>query len=343
MRNTVKMPYILDKAQRGWGRAGWLNVLLLPLSLVYGLLMMARRRCYRLGVFRRISLAVPVIVVGGMTVGGSGKTPAVLSLVRYLQDRGLRPGVICKGYKGHSPFWPREVNDSTTATLVGDEAQLIYELTGAAVVAGPQRARNGIYLIDKFGCNVLISDDGFQHHALERDLDIVVLDAESVYGNNWCLPGGPLREFRGQIKWADIVLVNGVNEGPRLAGTRAGRMSMTIAEAYNLSDGARKPLSEFIGAPVHGVAGTGNPARFFRQLEQLGINVVRHPFPNHHPFVESDFAFSGDGLVLMTEKDAIKCRDMTIGNRLWAIPAVTEIDQWVFERIDRLVFPQPLF
>ena len=329
-----------DKLQQGWQRAGWLNYLLFPLSLVYGLLMLARMHCYRLGVFKRISLAVPVIVVGGVTVGGSGKTPVALSLVRHFQDKGFRPGVVCKGYKGHSPFWPREVNDSTTAALVGDEAQLIYELTGAPVVAGPERARNGVWLIDKFDCNILFSDDGFQHHALERDLDILVLDGQAGYGNGWCLPAGPLREFRSQIKRADVVLVNGANEESRFEGLDASRMSVRISEAYNLSGGIWKQLSEFTGEPVHGVAGVGNPARFFRQLEQIGIDLVRHPFPDHHQFEESDLDFGDGRLILMTEKDAIKCRDMTIANKLWAIPAIIEIDQCVFDRINQLISPE---
>lgn len=328
---------MLDKLQQGWRQAGWLNYLLFPLSLVYGLLMLARRYCYQLGVFKRISLAVPVIVVGGVTVGGSGKTPVVLSLVRHFQDKGFCPGVVCKGYKGHSPFWPREVNDSTTAALVGDEAQLIYELTGAPVVAGPERVRNGVCLIDKFGCNILFSDDGFQHHALERDLDILVLDGQVGYGNGWCLPAGPLREFRSQVKRADIVLVNGAGKEFRFEGPNSSRMSMRISEAYNLSGGTRKRLSEFTGEPVHGVAGVGNPTRFFRQLEELGIDLVRHPFPDHHQFEESDLDFGDDGFILMTEKDAIKCRNMTIANKLWAIPAITEIDQRVFGRIDQLI------
>ena len=328
---------MLDKLQQGWQRPGWLNYLLLPLSLVYGLLMLARRQCYRLGVFKRISLAVPVIVIGGVTVGGSGKTPVVLSLVRYFQDKGFRPGVICKGYKGNSPFWPREVNDSTTATLVGDEAQLIYELTGVAVVAGPERVRNGVCLIDKFGCDILFSDDGFQHHALERDLDILALDGQAGYGNGWCLPAGPLREFRSQTRRADIVLVNGASEQRRFEIPDASRMSVRISEAYNLAGGIRKQLSEFTGEPVHGVAGVGNPTRFFRQLEQFGIDLVRHPFPDHHQFEESDLEFGDDGIILMTEKDAVKCRDMTIANNLWAVPAITEIDARVFDQIDQLI------
>ena len=330
---------MLDKLQQGWRQAGWLNYLLFPLSLVYGLLMLARRRCYQLGICKSVSLAVPLVVVGGITVGGSGKTPVVLSLVRYLQDQGLRPGVICRGYKGRSTFWPREVNGSTTAALVGDEARLIYQLTGVAVVAGPDRVANGVCLIDKFGCNVLISDDGFQRHALQRDLDIVVLDGQAGYGNGWCLPAGPLREFRSQVERADIVLVNGAGQELYIKGPQAGRMSMRVAEAYNLSDGARKPLSEFVGESVHAVAGVGNPARFFRQLERLGMDVAPHPFPDHHPFVESDLVFGDDSPVLMTEKDAVKCRHMTIKNRLWAVPAITHIDRRVFDRIDRLIAP----
>ncbi len=330
---------MLNKLQQGWRQANWLNRLLLPLSVVYGLLMLARRQCYRIGICKQISLVTPVIVVGGVTVGGSGKTPVVLALVRYLRDQGLSPGVICKGYKGCSTFWPREVNESTTAALVGDEAQLIYELTGVPVVAGPERVRNGIYLIDKFGCNVLLSDDGFQHHALQRDLDIVVLDGQGGYGNGWCLPAGPLREFSSQIRRADIVLVNGADDEIRFAGARAKRMSMILSEAYNLADGDRKPLSEFAGGPVHGVAGVGNPIRFFRQLEQLGLDVIRHAFPDHHPFEESDLDFGDDGWILMTEKDAIKCRDMAIKNKLWAIPATVEMDPNVFDRIDQLISP----
>ena len=310
--------------------------------MLYGIAMLIRLGCYRLGILKSISMSVPVVVVGGLSVGGSGKTPVVLALIKRFQDQGRRPGVISRGYKGCSEFWPRQVGDNTTAQIVGDEPQLIFELTRAAVVVGPDRPSNGVQLIDKLNCDVLISDDGFAHHRLKRDVDIVVIDGQLGYGNGWCLPAGPLREFPSQLRRADIVLVNSIAETsaektlmpPKL---QTSMVTVKLFDAYNLNDGSRKMLTEFANNTVHAVAGLGNPARFFQQLRQLGLDVIEHPFPDHHKYSESDLGFAEGSVILMTEKDGIKCRDMSIAKNLWAVPATLEMDDQVFEQIDRII------
>jgi tetraacyldisaccharide 4'-kinase len=305
-----------------------LNYLLTPLSFCYVLVVEFRHACYRVGIFKSSTLTVPVIVVGSINVGGSGKSPLVMSLVSHLQAAGYKPGVISRGYGGNSDFWPREVNESTTAELVGDEPQLIFEQCNVPVVVGPDRVSDGRYLIDKMDCNILVSDDGYQHFALNRDIDIAVVDGQYGFGNGWCLPAGPLREPKSAINRADIVVVN---------GRSTETMDMELQQAYNLANRSQRALAGFRGGPVHAVAGIGNPSRFFDQLEEAGLEIIPHAFPDHFRYTAEDIDFGDDRNVLMTEKDGIKCRRMVSAENIWIVPGILRVEEEFFQRISDLL------
>ena len=335
---------MLRALRRGWRRPRWLNRLLYPLSLGYAFAMRLRRIAYRAGILRRHALPVPLIVVGNLSVGGVGKTPLVMELVARLQRRGFAPGVISRGYRrggggGGGGRETREVGEHSSAAEVGDEPLLIARRCRAPVAVGASRLRSARWLIEERGCNILVSDDGFQHHALRRDLDIVVVDGERRFGNGWCLPAGPLREPPGALGRADLVVVNGdAND------TDEFNMTTRIAHAVCIADGRRRELGEFAGQAVHALAAIGNPRRFFRQLQGYGIDVVAHPFPDHHPFTAADIegvAAGDDAPLLMTEKDAVKCEplvDAQLARRCWVAPLRVTLgaglDAAVFARLD---------
>ena len=282
-------------------------------------------------------LPVPVVVVGGISVGGSGKTPMVLSLIDHLRGEGMRPGVISRGYGGNSDFWPRVVGDDTSAELVGDEPQLIWQISGAPVVVGPERVRCGQHLLDRFDCDVIISDDGFQHFALKRDHDLVVVDGEAGIGNGWCLPSGPLREPVSALSRAHTVVVNGESSFDDKLGVPVYEMRSELGDARNLVTEETRPLSEFAGSTINAMAAIGNPDRFFAQLKELGLSVEPRPFPDHYQYDEADLPKSDDAIVMMTEKDGIKCQGMRsepFARNVWIVPAKVSVDAAVFERVD---------
>ena len=324
---------MLDKLQAGWVHPVWINYLLLPVSWLYALLHGIRALPYRVGIRSPAKPGVPVIVVGAISVGGSGKTPLVIALGRHLRQQGYRPGVISRGYRGQSVAWPRLVDSDTPASEVGDEAVLIRSSADLPVAAGPSRIEDARLLIDRCGCDIIISDDGFQHFALGRDLDVVVVDSDIGIGNGWCLPAGPLREPRSGLGRADIVVENGTSADTGTKGDHA--MRMEFLQARNLGNGAVSEVAGFAGSRVHAVAALGNPQRFFRQLEDLGLDIERHPFPDHHPFRAEDLEFAGDAPVLMTEKDAVKCLDMPNAQRLWAVEARAVVDDGFYSRVSR--------
>ena len=320
---------MLEQLQRGWRQPGWLNYAFLPLTFLYRLLHGLRYGCYKLGLCKRVRLQVPVIVVGGISVGGAGKTPLVIALARHYREAGMKPGIICRGYGGASRSWPMAVDHATDAGLVGDEAQLMFELSGVPVVAGPDRVRDGLMLVDKFDCDLVISDDGFQHYRLQRDADVVVIDGEAGLGNGWCLPAGPLREPPSAVTRADAIVFNILESSlpvPVLEERHPPVFSVSVelGVPYNLHSGEKRALEEFSGNHAHAVAGLGNPARFFTQLESAGVIVNKRAFADHHPFVESDFTGMEDAPILMTEKDGIKCRDMKAAQNMWAVPATVK-------------------
>ncbi len=335
MRSTVSriLDRVLDNIQQGWREPNLASVLLYPLSVLYRLVVVLRHAGYRTGLFRSSKLPVPVIVIGGISVGGSGKTPLVIAMVQFLKEQGYSPGVLSRGYGGQSDSWPRQVGKSTTADIVGDEPQLIFERCEVPVVVGPDRVQSGSHLIEAFGCDVLVSDDGFQHFALRRDLDVVVIDGEFGTANHWCLPAGPLREPVSSLDRAHVLVVNGNPDRTRLKGKEALAMHVEVRDAKNLATGRVHGLPAFQGAPVHAVAGVGNPRRFFRALQGAGLTVVNHAFPDHHQYSPEDFCFDPVQEILMTEKDAVKCREMKNKEKMWAVPAYLHADPEIFETV----------
>ena len=310
-----------NKLQAGWITPGWINYVVLPLSWLYILLHTIKAWTYRAGLQKTTRVPVPVIVVGAITVGGSGKTPLVITLARQLRARGYRPGVITRGYKGQSTIWPRLVKPDTPVLEVGDEALLIRMSADLPVVAGPDRAQDAKMLIEKCNCDVVVSD-----------LDIVVIDSEFGFGNGWCLPAGPLREPVRSLKRADIKVRNG-NYGYKQEGD-GHTMDMQIRAIRNLSDGKAVDIADLKNDPVHAVAALGNPERFFRQLEGFGLDVIRHRFADHHFYSVEDVAFGDDLPVLMSEKDAVKCHDLPHTERLFVVEAEAVMHDDFFREIE---------
>lgn len=276
------------------------------------LLLRILERCYAGIVQSRIPLSsdilpVPVVVVGNFTAGGTGKTPLIIAIVEHLQCIGRKPGVISRGY-GRTGKSAYALSGESSAEQSGDEPLLIYRRTKAPVQVDSDRLAAAKKLISD-GCDVIISDDGLQHHRLPRQLEIEVFDALRGYGNGHLLPAGPLRELPREV---DFRISNG-QIGDSLT---AFGMQLAVDKCYRLHDGATKSLAEFSGQTVQAIAGIGNPGRFFKTLIDAGLQITEHPFPDHHRFTASDLP---SGTVMMTEKDAVKC---LTSNRtdLWSVP-----------------------
>lgn len=294
----------LNRIWYGGAAAGWL---LLPLSWLFALLSAVRRAGYRAGILESTKLGKPVILVGNLTVGGTGKTPFVVWLVQRLQAAGYKPGVVSRGH-GRRDHAPQLVAEDSNAADVGDEPLLIRRRTGRPVAVGRERVLAARLLLTQ-DVDVLVSDDGLQHYALQRDVEIVTIDGRRGFGNARLLPAGPLREPASRLRDAlGIVMVEGHNE-TSLAGRPVFHMHLAAERIAPLDgDVARSiPLEALRGQRVHAVAGIGHPERFFRTLEGAGLEPVPHPFPDHHVFQAADLEFADDLPVLMTEKDAVKC------------------------------------
>jgi len=294
---------------------------LAPLAWLYRAVVSARRRAYAAGWFARGSAGVPVIVVGNLTVGGTGKTPLAVFLANELRARGFRVGLLSRGYGRHESA-PRVVSADSDWRIVGDEPLILARSGCDTVVAADRLA--GARLLAARGAQVIITDDGLQHLRLARECEIVVVDGARGFGNAQLLPAGPLREPLGALKHADIVVVNGAAEHTSLAALE-GALSMRLRalDPVPLAGGAPRPLAAFAGSPVHAVAGIGNPQRFFRDLRAQGLELREHPFADHHAFSAADLAFDDDLPVLMTEKDAVKCLAFA-APKLWYVPVTTD-------------------
>lgn len=277
-------------------------------------------------------MPVPVIVIGNLSVGGTGKTPLVIAIVEFLKQRGWKPGVIARGYGGRSTYWPRALEASDSSEQVGDEPLMVLRRTGGPVIVGPDRVANARMLIEQLDCNVVVSDDGFQHLKIARDIDIVVIDGNRRFGNGWCLPAGPLREFKSCLKWANITVVNSA------PGQEQGEHEMTIEtdRLYRLdAPEITRALDGLRDRRVHAIAGLGNPQRFFGALQQEGLNFTPHQFPDHHAYTKQDFDFLKCGDVLiMTEKDAVKCDSIDITAEIWVLPIAAKLDKAFYDDLE---------
>ncbi|MBU6470415.1 MAG: tetraacyldisaccharide 4'-kinase [Gammaproteobacteria bacterium] len=301
-------------------------LLLVPFSWLFMLLTAIRRAGYRFGIFKSTRLPAPVIVVGNITVGGTGKTPLVIWLSQALQARGYRPGIVTRGYGGKSKHWPLPVTATTAAALAGDEAVLLARATGLPVMAGPDRMQAARQLLHDQAVNVIVSDDGLQHYRLGRDLQIVTLDGERGCGNGWRLPAGPLRESTAAIKKADVVVCKSRLPAGIELPPHTPVMHMNLLEAVRLHDGLRVPLANFRGRSVHSIAGIGHPEQFFALLAAAGIQVEPHPLPDHAALTRRELQFDDQRPVLMTEKDAVRWAGLDRPN-LWYVPAHAEFSR----------------
>lgn len=290
---------------------GW-SKLLLPLSGLFWLISTIRRKAFQKGIFKQHSIGVPVVVVGNITVGGNGKTPLVIYLSQFLKQQGFRPGVISRGYGGKANSYPMLVESNSDPKQCGDEPLFIKQRVNCPVMVDPDRVRGAKALTEQQNCNVIICDDGLQHYRLNRDLEIAVVDGQRRQGNNLLLPAGPLREGAWRLKEVDLIVLNG-------GSLKKHEYLMTLEPAKLVNAkfrGKTQSVSNLHGS-ISAVAGIGNPQRFFDLLKSKGVNLEQEiPFADHHQFKESDFP---DGIVLMTEKDAVKCAAFA-KEKWWYLP-----------------------
>lgn len=295
---------------RRWLEARWYGevppLALRPLAALYGRIAVLRRAAYRRGWLRSHRAGVPVIVVGNLTVGGTGKTPLVIWLAEQLRSTGQRPGVVLRGYAG-SARGPRLVTADADAAEVGDEAALVARRLGCPVAIGVRRVDAAKLLVAQ-GCTVVLADDGLQHLALRPDLTIAVIDGARGFGNGALLPAGPLREPSGTLRNMDIVVMHGTDTRGVARGTDALHMQLDPGPPRTLLTGEEESLDVLRRTRPHAIAGIGNPARFFDMLRVLGADPLEHAFPDHHRYSAADLAFDDDRCIVMTEKDAVKCR-----------------------------------
>jgi tetraacyldisaccharide 4'-kinase len=304
-----------------------LTASLAPLSVLFRGAVALRRELYRVGILRARRLPVPVVVVGNLTVGGSGKTPLTIALARALGERGWRPGIVSRGYGGAARA-ARAVNATSTADEVGDEPLLLAR-TGAPVWVGRDRVAAARALLKVHpDCDVIIADDGLQHYAMARNVEIAVIDASRGFGNGLLLPAGPLRESVSRLEEVDAVVR--LMNTPGAPATRISGRQSTMSLAGNVFVRVDAPpivatAASFRMAGVHAIAGIGNPERFFGHLRALGIDATCHAFPDHHRYTPADLALPRATAILMTEKDAVKCVAF-VDDRCWALPVLAVVD-----------------
>ncbi|MBA6412128.1 tetraacyldisaccharide 4'-kinase [Parahaliea sp. F7430] len=295
---------VAHRLERAWyAKAPWLW-LLRPLEFLFRAITYLRRSLYRRGWLSSYRASVPVVIVGNITVGGTGKTPIVIALLEALQAAGLRPGVVSRGYGAKVGKTPHVLSQSSTAEQAGDEPLLIYKRTGAPCVVAPNRAAAVAELERRFSPDIIISDDGLQHYALQRDFEIAVLDNERRVGNAMCLPAGPLRESAQRLSTVDVVLYRGSSSADNGVQYMPGAL-------VNLADQRSLAFSQqSIASKVYAVAGIGQPEQFFSSLRSAGFELIERRFPDHHLYQAAELEALQDHPIIMTEKDAVKCQHL---------------------------------
>ena len=308
--------------EKQWYRIGPWQLVLLPLSALFWGLSALRRMAYRGGWLHAQRLPVPVIVVGNISVGGTGKTPLVLWLGECLRQHEFRPGIVSRGYGGRSAD-PLQVAPDDDAAQSGDEPLLLARQSHCPVWTGRDRVAAVRALLSAHPeCDVIISDDGLQHYRLARDAEIAVVDGQRLFGNGFLLPAGPLREGVWRLRQVDAVVVNG---GSVSSGATHFKMSLKGSALRNLRSGVTAQAREFAGKKLYAIAGIGNPQRFFEHLQELGLKFEQHPFPDHHAYRPEDLDWPDADAIMMTEKDAVKCATFA-DERHWVLPVQAELD-----------------
>lgn len=313
---------------------------LMPFSGLFGLLSATRRRLYDNGIWRSVDIGRPVLVVGNITVGGTGKTPITLWLAERLKNYGMRPGIVSRGYRGRLGRQPVRVMPDSDPAIVGDEALLMERRQICPVVVHPDRVAAARFLL-QLDCNVIVADDGLQHFRLERLHEIAVLDGTRGFGNGYLLPAGPLRESVGRLSTVDRIFVQQEAERHSVPGklpdnVPTASFELVPAEVLNVVDSRRVTLDEFRGRKVHAVAAIGNPGRFFRLLQKYGIDVIPHAHRDHAKLTASDLQFDDELDVLMTEKDAVKVAGAATNNCWYVTVNVQFTDGDTLEWLDEV-------
>lgn len=296
-------------------------LVLIPLSWIYRLTIVIRSACYAWGLLPVDRVPVPVIVIGNLTVGGTGKTPLTVWVVQRLVRSGFNPGIVSRGYGGKARQWPQPVFPDSDYRVVGDEALIVSKRTGCPMAVAANRVAAVKYLLQNHHCDIIISDDGIQHYALSRDIEIAVIDSQRRFGNGYCLPAGPLREPLSRLQTVALTIVNGQ------ANANETSMQMHGQLAVNMEDeSVKKKLSDFNGQKFHAIAGIGNPNRFFGHLSEIGLNFDKRQFPDHHVYNGTDIHYNDTLPIVMTEKDAVKCQAF-MDKRYWYVPVEAVVDE----------------
>ena len=317
---------------RIWYERSLIAILLWPLSMLFWLIISVRKAIYFVIPGLRRQFSVPVIVVGNITVGGTGKTPMVIYISDELVKLGYKPGVASRGY-GADINTTVSLHANHSPQEVGDEPLLIFQRTNVPVVVGSDRKQVIQELIDEHQCDVIICDDGLQDYRFVHDIEIVMIDGDRRFGNERLLPAGPLRERINRTSSCDFKVVTAC-DCPEIS---SDFLEFQLQELVNLANPAeRASIEVFVGQAVHAVAGIANPSRFFNLLISHGIAVIEHPFPDHAIYIASDFEFADKNTVLITEKDAVKCREFNLSN-VWYVPVSARLPDTLMPRISKLL------
>jgi len=316
-----------------WYNPNVLVWLLLPLSWLFCLVSFIRRKFYQCDLKKSFQAEAPVIVIGNIVAGGSGKTPLLIALCEYLEAKGYKPGVVSRGYGG-SVAGVHQVLPNDDATLVGDEPLMINQRTNVPVVVGVDRVAAIDHLLVNNQCNVVLSDDGLQHYRMKRDYEIAVVDSVRKFGNGFCLPAGPLRERLSRLKDVNLVVYSGV-EQPE---SQQCSYNLKTTEIVKLATKEVKAMSFFEGKLIHAVAGIGSPERFFSQLKAQELDIVEHAFPDHHSYIQTDFSGWDQACIIMTEKDAVKCRHLNLEDA-WVLVVSAEMSRALENSLNSTLIP----
>lgn len=324
----------MSRAEDSWVAKIWygnspLVWILVPFSWLYAAIINVRSALYRCKILPALAVGVPVVVVGNITVGGTGKTPLTIWLAGELKARGFSPGIVSRGYRGSVGAEPVEATPQSDPSVVGDEAVLLSSQSKCPVVVHPDRIAAAARAIE-LGANVIVADDGLQHYRLVRDVEIAVIDGHRGFGNGRLLPAGPLREKPGRLEAVDKVVVQRRLTRPDNVLRRASdrqplHFSLKPVAIRRLDNTEVSSLAEFAGRKVHALAGIGNPERFFRMLESHGMIVKRHPLPDHAKISAVDVTFDDSFPVIMTAKDAVKCR-FPEARQCWSVEVDVEFE-----------------
>ena len=319
--------------QSVWKNRNPIALLLWPISLVYCAIASLRRLVYARGLVPVAQFSQPIIAVGNLTVGGTGKTPFTIWLANYLSEHGFNPGVVSRGYGRQDMSKSLMVNANSDPMEVGDEPLVIAKRTRVPVAVARNRSDAVRLLLEKTDCDIFVCDDALQHYSLAADLSIALIDAKSRFGNGYCLPAGPLREPRSRLNSVALKLVKGEGRGTEHS------MRYQIAQVINVKDNKKKQTAEFLhGRKITAVAGVANPDNFFDMLQDLDIEFTGISFPDHHKFTDKDFISidKSDVTLVMTEKDAVKCQKFARDNWWYVAIDTTVSEQFVAILSDKI-------